>query len=314
MPALPAWPSAAPARPEEDAVSGVSQEVAHPLGRLRRQIDLLLRPLTRRPQLVEGEDGAQATVDENGRDDLRGEAAVRLEHPLEGRVVIGRAGVVLDDLNALEKLVDDGLRAKVDGPLVFQRAHRGSARLVCDGKGVGARNVLPERDAARAGRGEEPFQDRLDLGQDRPSLWKDIAVPAEEVTMRTRSDVEQIRTDPDPYEPYRLSQGFRVGDLLFVSGQAAIDENGNIVGADDFDAQAEQTFTNLARVLGAGGSRLENVVKVTIFLIDMANFPKVVDLRGRWFAPPYPADTIVEVRSLALPELQIEIEAIAIVE
>jgi 2-iminobutanoate/2-iminopropanoate deaminase len=131
--------------------------------------------------------------------------------------------------------------------------------------------------------------------------------------MRTRSDVQQIRVDPDPYEPYRLSQGFRVGDLLLVSGQAAIDEGGEIVGAGDFDAQAEQTFTNLARVLEAGGSSLENVVKVTIFLVDMGNFPKIVDLRGRWFTPPYPADTIVEVRSLALPDLQIEIEAIAVV-
>jgi enamine deaminase RidA (YjgF/YER057c/UK114 family) len=54
------------------------------------------------------------------------------------------------------------------------------------------------------------------------------------------------------------------------------------------------------------------VVKVTIFLTDMANFPKVVELRGRWFSPPYPADTIVEVTSLALPELEIEIEAIAV--
>jgi len=124
--------------------------------------------------------------------------------------------------------------------------------------------------------------------------------------------VEQIRVEPDPYEPYRLSQGFRVGDLLFVSGQAAIDEAGQIVGVGDFDAQAEQTFRNLARVLEAGGSSLEKVVKVTIFLTDMANFPKIVELRGKWFTPPYPADTIVEVRSLALPELMIEIESIAV--
>jgi 2-iminobutanoate/2-iminopropanoate deaminase len=126
-------------------------------------------------------------------------------------------------------------------------------------------------------------------------------------------DVEQIRLDPDPYEPFRLSQGFRVGELLLVSGQAAIDEHGTIVGAGDFDAQAEQTFRNLARVLEAGGSSLADVVKVTIFLTDMANFPKIVELRGRWFTPPYPADTIVEVGSLALPELEIEIEAIAVV-
>lgn len=129
--------------------------------------------------------------------------------------------------------------------------------------------------------------------------------------MKTSRPVVQIKPDPDPYEPFRLSQGFRIGDVLIVSGQAGIDEQGQLVG-DDFDAQAEQTFRNLQRVLEAGGSTLENVVKVTIFLTDMANFPKIVDLRGKWFTPPYPADTIVEVNSLALPGLQIEIEAIAL--
>ncbi|MDX6437985.1 MAG: hypothetical protein QOF45_568 [Gaiellaceae bacterium] len=122
---------------------------------------------------------------------------------------------------------------------------------------------------------------------------------------------EQIRLDPDPLEPYRLSQGFRVGELVFVSGQAAIDVDGQVVGVGDFDAQAEQVFRNLARVLEAGGSSLSRVVKVTIFLTDMGNFPKIVELRGKWFTPPYPADTIVEVSSLALPELELEIEAIA---
>jgi reactive intermediate/imine deaminase len=126
--------------------------------------------------------------------------------------------------------------------------------------------------------------------------------------------IERIRTEPDPYEPFRLAQGYRVGELLFVSGQAAIDEHGQAVGVGDFDAQAEQTFRNLERVLEAGGSSLANVVKVTIFLRDMTNFPKVVELRGRWFTPPYPADTIVEVSSLALPELLIEIEAIAVAD
>jgi 2-iminobutanoate/2-iminopropanoate deaminase len=125
------------------------------------------------------------------------------------------------------------------------------------------------------------------------------------------TDAKQIRLDPDPLEPYRLSQGFRVGELVFVSGQAAIDVDGQIVGVGDFDAQAEQVFRNLARVLEAGGSSLSRVVKVTIFLTDMGNFPKIVELRGKWFTPPYPADTIVEVSSLALPELELEIEAIA---
>jgi 2-iminobutanoate/2-iminopropanoate deaminase len=126
--------------------------------------------------------------------------------------------------------------------------------------------------------------------------------------------VTKISIVPDPYEPFRLAQGYRVGDLLFVSGQAAIDGNGQIVGVGDFDAQAEQVFANLERVLSAGGSSLRNVIKVTIFLRDMSNFDKIVELRGRYFTPPYPADTIVEVSSLYSPQALLEIEAIAVAD
>ena len=101
---------------------------------------------------------------------------------------------------------------------------------------------------------------------------------------------------------------------MFISGQAAIDGNGQIVGVGNFDAQAEQVFANLERVLRAGGSSLENVIKVTIFLWDMSNFPKIVELRGRYFTPPYPADTIVEVTSLYSPDALLEIEAIAVAD
>lgn len=126
--------------------------------------------------------------------------------------------------------------------------------------------------------------------------------------------VEQVVTEPDPYRPFRLSQGYRAGDLLFISGQAAIDDEGRIVAPSDFDAQAQQAFANLERALKAGGSSLRNVVKVTIFLTDMSNFDKIVELRGRYFSPPYPADTIVEVRSLYSKDALIEIEAVAVAD
>lgn len=121
-----------------------------------------------------------------------------------------------------------------------------------------------------------------------------------------------IRLDPDPTAAANYSPGFRIGDLVLVSGQAALDPEGRTVGEGDFDAQAEQVFANLRRVLGAAGSGIDRVVKVTIFLTDMAHFPRVVELRAQHFSPPYPADTIVEVRALARPELLIEIEAIAL--
>jgi reactive intermediate/imine deaminase len=124
-------------------------------------------------------------------------------------------------------------------------------------------------------------------------------------------ELEQVATDPDPYAPYRISQAIRAGDLIFVSGQAAIDLDGR-VSQGGFDEQAELAFRNLQRVLEAAGCGLDRIVKVSIYLTDMKNFPKVVELRERWFTHPYPADTIVEVSSLALPELQIEIEAVAL--
>lgn len=130
----------------------------------------------------------------------------------------------------------------------------------------------------------------------------------------TRATVaRQIATDPDPMAPYHISQAYRVGDLLITSGQAAINNCGELVGVGDFDVQAQQVFRNLAEVLEAGGSSLAQVVKVTIYLTDMHHFPRIVEMRRQHFTPPYPADTIVEVRALALPELMIEIEATALV-
>ena len=124
----------------------------------------------------------------------------------------------------------------------------------------------------------------------------------------------QIKTSPDSMEPFNIAQGYMVGDLIFTSGQASIDPQGNIVGVGDFDAQAEQSFMNLSAVLKQGGSSLAQVIKVTIYLTDMTNFSKIVALRERFFSAPYPADTLVEVTSLALPELEIEIEAIALTQ
>ena len=122
--------------------------------------------------------------------------------------------------------------------------------------------------------------------------------------------LKQVQTVPDPYAPYLLSQAIQVGQLVFVSGQAGVADDGRI--ADAFDAQADQAFRNLERALKAAGSSLRQVAKVTIFLTSMEHFPKIVALRRKWFSAPYPADTIVEVSALYSPEAMIEIEAIAV--
>lgn len=122
----------------------------------------------------------------------------------------------------------------------------------------------------------------------------------------------RVVTTPDNYAPFLLSQGIRYGDLLFISGQAGAGEDGKVVEGG-FRAQGEQAFANLRRALEAGGSSLDDVIKVTIFVTDMSNFGEVVELRRRFFSEPYPADTIAEVKALYDPKVMIEIEAIAAV-
>ena len=128
------------------------------------------------------------------------------------------------------------------------------------------------------------------------------------------TDAIQIKTNPDPYEAFNIAQAYRAGDLIFVSGQAALDLEGNIVGEGDFSAQAEQAFENLQAVLAAAGSGLDKLIKVNIYVTDMSNFEKLVALRERYFSPPWPADTLVEVSALALPELMVEIEGVALAD
>ena len=125
--------------------------------------------------------------------------------------------------------------------------------------------------------------------------------------------ISQVIAEPDNTTAFLHSQAIRAGDFLFVSGQASIDDSGAVIGIGDFDAQAARTFHNLDRVLRAGGSSLSRIVKVTIFLTDMGNFPKIIELRRKHFSAPYPADTLVEVSSLFSKDAMIEIEAIAVV-
>ncbi|MHA7819109.1 MAG: RidA family protein [Erythrobacter sp.] len=121
-----------------------------------------------------------------------------------------------------------------------------------------------------------------------------------------------VAVEPDPLAPYFIAPAWKAGGLVFLSGQAGIAEDGSIAGAQgDFDEQLAQTFANIERVLKAAGSDMSRIVKVTIYLKDMANFPKILDARQQYFTPPYPADTTVEVSSLALPELLVEIDVIA---
>jgi reactive intermediate/imine deaminase len=111
-----------------------------------------------------------------------------------------------------------------------------------------------------------------------------------------------------------FSQGWKVEGsdaLVFVSGQAPISPEGQLVGEGDFEAQAEQTFKNLGAVLEEAGASFAEVVKLTVFLTDIGRLRDYMQVKARFVAGPQPASTAVEVTALAQPGMMIEVEAIA---
>lgn len=126
------------------------------------------------------------------------------------------------------------------------------------------------------------------------------------------TSMQRVTHTPDWYEPYRISLAIKANGLVFVSGQAGIDEQGRTVGVGEFETQARRAFQNLSTVLERAGSSLTNVVKVTIMVTDMSHLDEVVRLREEYFTEPYPADTLLQVAGLAQPDWMVEIDAIAI--
>ncbi len=119
----------------------------------------------------------------------------------------------------------------------------------------------------------------------------------------------------NPTGPIAHAQAVRVGNMVYVAGQVAFDQDGNMVGAGDVDAQIEQTFQNLKRVLEAAGSSLEKVVKVTHYSTNLEDCRKLRLARTKHLGTEI-ASTGVIVKRLgsAERELLVEIDAIAIVD
>jgi reactive intermediate/imine deaminase len=103
------------------------------------------------------------------------------------------------------------------------------------------------------------------------------------------------------------------GRTIYISGQISFDKDGKVVGVGDFRAQTVRVFENLKSALAAAGATFENVVKVTTFVTDMKNAPILREVRAAYFGKNPPAGTLVQVTGLIVPELMIEIEAIAVI-
>src|SRR6188768_1780402 len=113
---------------------------------------------------------------------------------------------------------------------------------------------------------------------------------------------------PAPVGPY--SPGMRLGNLVFVSGQAGRDPATGAL-ADTVEAQTEQCLKNIATILAAAGTGMPHVIRCGVFLVDMNEFPKMNEVYARAFGSHRPARTTVEVSGLPGPGLRVEIDAIA---
>jgi len=113
---------------------------------------------------------------------------------------------------------------------------------------------------------------------------------------------------------WRYSHAIKVGNTIYLSGQAGADVEGNIVEGD-CGAQATQIFENMKRVLEAAGATMQDVVKLNFYFSNIAeDMPKIRDPLRKYFGRHRPAETVLQVGSLFTPSMLLEVEAVAIIE
>ena len=112
-----------------------------------------------------------------------------------------------------------------------------------------------------------------------------------------------------------FSQGLMVDGVkrvLFIAGQFPVDENGELVGKGDIEAQSRKVYANIEALCKAAGGSLENVAHLNMYVTDIRFRAVVTGIRNEIFAPPYPTATMVQIGSLSGEDWLVEIDAIAV--
>src|SRR5262245_22041750 len=113
---------------------------------------------------------------------------------------------------------------------------------------------------------------------------------------------------------YTLSPAVGKGNLLFISGPTATDDQGNIVGKGDIVAQTRQIFEKIKAILAAAGGSFDDIVKTVDYVITTAGYRGTADVRKEYFRNGFPAATGIVVKELLRPDALIEIDAIAVLD
>jgi enamine deaminase RidA (YjgF/YER057c/UK114 family) len=111
---------------------------------------------------------------------------------------------------------------------------------------------------------------------------------------------------------YGFAPGFRIGDTLYTCGIIPFDRDAKLVGEGDCYAQAMQVFANMRELLATEGATMRDILKITAFLPDMSRYQDYARARRETFPNGAPASTTVG-SALVLPELLVEIEAVAVI-
>ena len=113
-------------------------------------------------------------------------------------------------------------------------------------------------------------------------------------------------------KPVGFSPATRVGNSVFVAGQVSVDAQGNLVGEGDARAQSQQCFNNVESALKAAGATMDDVTKITAFLVNIDDYAAYASVRHQVFPENDPASSSVIVKELVSPQFLVEVEAIAI--
>ncbi len=114
-----------------------------------------------------------------------------------------------------------------------------------------------------------------------------------------------------PVSNYQVATRCESGRLVYISGQVAWDADGQTVGVGDIEVQARQVFRNLRDVLEDAGGGLADLLKITTYVTDIANYPAVIEVRREFFPDELPASTLIVVDSLFDREWLLEVEGVA---
>lgn len=127
--------------------------------------------------------------------------------------------------------------------------------------------------------------------------------------------MKQQRLDPGWAwtKKINISAGAKLGDTVYLSGICSLDDAGSVVAKDDVYGQSKRTFANIEEALASAGATMADVVKITTYLTDISTYADFAKARTEAFPGGVPASTAVATPALVMPELLVEVEAMAVI-